>query len=129
MAFVVRNESRSVLPTVAWRAIKNKIVSRRYDLGLVFTSSKRMMELNRRYRGKTGPTNVLAFGLDKNEGEIFMGLGIAKREAAERGTPYSAYVLFLYIHALLHLKGFDHDTRRASVRMDREEKKWLNALQ
>lgn len=87
-----------------------------------------MKTLNRTYRKKSATTNVLAFPLGKNEGEIFMDLTVARREAPERQLSYQQYVRYLYIHALLHLKGFDHDTKRAGARMDNEEKKWLNAL-
>ena len=129
MSFAIRVLGRQKLPRIAWERIKNNILLGRYELSLVFADSKRMKALNLAYRKKNTTTNVLAFPLGKNEGEIFMDLAVAKREALAQAIPYNAYVLHLYIHALLHLKGFDHETERERIRMNKEENKWLKALQ
>ena len=97
-------------------------------MSLVFVGSERMKTLNARYRKKPKTTNVLAFPLGRDSGEIFMDLTVARREAPLYPMPYRRYVQYLYIHALLHLNGFDHDTKRAHIRMDKEEHKWLNVL-
>lgn len=128
MPFSIRMLSHQKPPHIAWEAIKNKILSERYELSLVFVGSRRMKELNTRYRKKPKTTNVLAFPLGRESGEIFMDLHVAKREAPERPMPYRRYVQYLYIHALLHLKGFDHTTPRETKRMDKEEHQWLNAF-
>jgi len=128
MPVVVKNESRENAPHLAWNAIKNKILSPRYALDVVFVNPAKMKTLNKTYRHKSKTTNVLSFGLSKNEGEIFMDLKAARQEAPERAMDERTYVLFLYIHALLHLKGFDHETARDGARMERQETKWLKVL-
>ena len=128
MPVVVKNESRENPPRLAWNTIKNKILSPRYALDVVFVNSAKMKTLNKTYRHKPKTTNVLSFGLSKNEGEIFMDLSTARREAPARAMDEKTYVLFLYIHALLHLKGLDHETAPESARMERQETQWLKAL-
>ncbi|MCH7883229.1 rRNA maturation RNase YbeY [Patescibacteria group bacterium] len=124
----VRNLSRIQPPRLSWEKIKNKILSSRYSLSLVFLSRKRMAELNRKYRKKSGPTNILAFPLEKFSGEIFIDLSVAGKEAKERGVSFRKYVLYLFVHALLHLKGLRHHTKRARAHMEQLEQKWLNIL-
>lgn len=101
--------------------IKNEILGKDYELSLVFANAKLSRQLNATYRGKDMPTNVLAFPLSKNSGEIFIDTTTAKREAKDFGMAFEKFVKFLFIHALLHLKGTRH-----SARMRRLENKFLN---
>lgn len=128
MDMSVRNLSRIQPPRLAWEKIKNRILSPRYDLSLVFLSRKRMAELNRKYRKKSGPTNILAFPLEKFSGEIFIDLSVVHKEAKERGVSLRKYVLYLFVHALLHLKGLRHHTKHTQAHMEQLEQKWLNIL-
>ncbi|MBX4195376.1 rRNA maturation RNase YbeY [Candidatus Parcubacteria bacterium] len=85
-------------------AIKEAILGKDYELSLVFCNNALSRRLNRTYRGKDKPTNVLAFPLGKGSGEVFInkeGLG-------------GFSVLELYIHALLHLKGMRHGAKMES---------------
>jgi len=125
----VKNMTRFRLPRFAWTKIKNKILSPRYNLSLVFVGSSKMTELNRRYRKKSGSTNVLAFPLEKLSGEILIDLSVARREAKSRGVSTKRHVLYLFIHAMLHLKGFRHNHVRSRVHMENLEQKWLEILQ
>ena len=129
MGTFVRNETRFRPPQVAWRKVKNKIVLPSYNHSLVFIGSDRMAQLNWRYRKRRGSTNILAFPLEKSSGEIFVDLSLARQEAKEKSESFKNYVLYLFIHALLHLKGFNHIHARPRARMEREEKKWLRIFQ
>ena len=62
------------------------------------------------------PTNILAFPLGKEEGEIFIDLKKSRADAPLFERVYSNFVGFLFIHALLHLKGFEHGSK-----MERKE--------
>lgn len=125
---MVINLTRFKLPRVGWRKVKNKILGAGYDLSLVFLGDKKIAEINKKYRAKNKPTNVLAFALDKKLGEVFIDLPLAFREARSAGQTQKQYLTFLYIHALLHLKGFKHDTKKELKIMNGAEQKWLNAL-
>jgi|SRR3989344_1844112 len=114
---MITNLTRFKPPRVNWKKFKNKILGASYDLSLVFAGSKEMARMNKIYRGKNKPANVLAFPLGVNFGEIFINLPLARKE-----------LVFLYIHALLHLKGFKHDTQKQLKIMNRAEQKWLKIL-
>src|SRR3989338_3043664 len=125
---MARNLTRLALPRIPWSKIKNRVLFAKYDLSLVFVGDAEMKRINGRYRRKNKPTNVLAFGLCKNYGEIFIDLPFATREAKSAGRSARRHLLFLYIHALLHLKGFGHDNTKQSKIMNKMEQKWLEIL-
>jgi rRNA maturation RNase YbeY len=97
-----------------WRKIKNQVLGKEYDLSAVFADNVLMKELNKTYRKKTGPANVLSFPLSKTMGEIFINKKFEKQK-------YSDY---LFIHSLLHLKGLRHGKK-----MSDEEKKIIKSFE
>lgn len=100
--------TKDTLPRVSFAEIKNEILGEKYNLSLVFCGSRKSKELNRTYRDKDHPTNVLSFPLDKNNGEIFITPAVAKKEAVKFNKNYKNFVGFLFIHGCLHLKGMEH---------------------
>ncbi len=103
--------------------ITSDILGSEYELSLVFADNKLSQELNSRYRGKDKPTNVLSFPLSESSGEIFVDLETAREEAKGFEKTFEEFVLFLFIHGLLHLKGMQHGRK-----MDEKEqelfRKW-----
>ena len=81
--------------------IKNAVLGKRYDLSVAFLSPKEMRAVTRRTKKLDKVSNVLSFPLSKTSGEIL----ICKKAAAPYTLPY------LFIHGLLHLKGFKHSAR------------------
>lgn len=104
----LENKTKDRLPNWPWEEIATAILGKKYDLSLTFIGDTFSKSLNSRYRGKIKPTNVLAFPLNKRLGDIFINLRQVKREAASFGRSKREQVLFLFIHGLLHLKGFAH---------------------
>lgn len=103
--------------------MKKKILGAKYELSLVFVGKERAATLNKTYRHKTYPPNVLSFPLSVNSGEIFICPSVAKNEASKFDLSADGYVAYLFIHGLIHLKGHDHgDT------MDTLERKYLKAF-
>lgn len=96
------------IPSVPFLAIKEKILGKKYDLTLVFCTPKESQERNRTYRDKDYPTNILSFPLSQSEGEIYISLSIARRDAKKFGMSYEQFLHLLFIHGCLHLKGHDH---------------------
>lgn len=82
-----------------------------YDLSIVFVGDARSRTLNRTYRLKDKPTNVLSFPLSKQSGEIYLNVPLAVREANRFGETPRRHACFLFVHGLLHLKGLDHGKR------------------
>ncbi len=99
-------------------SIKEKVVGKNYELSLVFVGTKRARKLNLEHRQKDYATDILSFTLDKDAGEIIINPDKAKKKAKEFGRSFENYLLFLFIHGLFHLKGFDHGSR-----MEAEEAK------
>ena len=106
------------------------------ELSLLLVSDKRIAELNETYRRKTGPTNVLAFSLTEGAdtgmaanllGDVVISVETAAGEAARERITLHQRLLFLLIHGLLHLLGFDHERSEAeATRMEAQEKKLLH---
>ena len=108
---------------LAAKAMKESKVSTpesKDELSILFCGDSRMRRLNRRYRGKDRPTDVLAFpGEGKALGDIVISVPYAGREARRRGEPRSREIDRLLLHGYIHLLGFDHETDEGE--MDRLE--------
>ena len=83
--------------------IKEEILGKDYDLSVAFVSENKIKSLNKKYRKINKPTDVLSFSLQEGLGEIL----ICKKIAQKKKTP----ILFLVIHAVLHLKGMEHSSK------------------
>lgn len=104
------------------------------ELSVLLTDDVTISDLNWRYRGKAGSTNVLAFPMSEGafpEGRVMLGdvvvsVDTAMRESIQSGEPLERRILRLLIHGLLHLLGHDHEKSRPEARhMQREEEKLL----
>lgn len=80
--------------------------------------------MNKSYRNKTYKPNVLSFPLSKTEGEIFLNVECAVREAKRFGVSLEERLALLFVHGCFHLKGLKHGAimedkeRRALRRFD-----------
>ena len=93
----------------------------------LITDDTEMRELNRRFRGKDTPTDVLSFPASKFfPSELAISLDRAVEQAAGFGHSVEAELRILMLHGLLHLAGMDHETD--SGEMARAEKRWRKAL-
>jgi len=81
---------------------------------VLLTDDETMADLNQRFRGKAGPTNVLSFPAPANPqghlGDIALAYGVCAREAAEQGKTLEDHLTHLCVHGVLHLLGYDHET-------------------
>jgi probable rRNA maturation factor len=107
-------------PNFPYQEIKNAILGKNYELSLTFVGTKRAQKLNVDYRKKNYVPNVLSFPLSDDCGEIFICPEIAYKEAWEFNLSKNGYIAFLFIHGLLHLKGYDH-----GVKMEELEKRFM----
>lgn len=112
LAVVKETVSRSGVPSLS--------VSTRVSVGIALVSDEEIRELNRTYRSKDAPTDVLSFAEHEGEelrpdedGTIFLGdlvisPGFVRRAADEDGVPFLKEFIFVCSHGILHLLGFDH---------------------
>jgi len=83
--------------------------------------------INRSYRHRDRPTNVLAFvyhgvhGARGVDGDLVLCAPVMRREAAEQGKSLAAHCAHLVVHGLLHLQGYDHEHAPEAARMEARE--------
>ncbi len=85
-------------------------------------------KLNRTWRGKDKPTNVLSFAADHELGDLAICAPVVAREAREQGKQPAAHWAHMVVHGVLHLLGYDHENDRDAVRMEAREAKILAQL-
>jgi|GEM_PF-23071 len=98
------------------------------DCCVVLSSDAKVRRLNRDYRGKDKPTNVLSFAaLDggkppRNQawplGDIILALGTCRKEARTQRKSLEQHLAHLVIHGVLHLLGYDHEAEAEAERME-----------
>jgi rRNA maturation RNase YbeY len=107
------------------------------ELSILLVSDREMRGLNRRYRGRDRPTDVLAFAQSEGAGgaprgllgDVVISVDTARRQAVDAGASLGREGERLLIHGLLHLLGYDHERSPAEARrMQRRERalaRWL----
>jgi probable rRNA maturation factor len=103
-------------------------------VNLIFTTNRRIRELNKSHRGKDKATDVLSFNIDDSAGadsvfgEIYISADIADRQAKDYGNNFSTELLRLTCHGLLHLLGYDHIKESDASKMQQREQYFLTKL-
>lgn len=107
------------------------------EVSFVLTDDASVHRLNKDYRGKDRPTDVLAFAMQETAipglphvgsiegqalllGDVIVSVPTARRQALSQGVPVLDEVTMLLAHGLLHLLGWDHDTPAKDRRMKKE---------
>ena len=80
----------------------------RFELSLVICGDRLATRMNKEYRKKTYKPNVLSFPISKTEGEIFLNVRKAEREARAFGVSLNQRLALLFVHGCFHLKGLKH---------------------
>ncbi|EAL6678300.1 rRNA maturation RNase YbeY, partial [Campylobacter jejuni] len=96
------------------------------DVELVFVDSKEMQEINLEQRKQDKTTDVLSFPLENIDeslplGSVVINVDLAKEKAKELGHSYEEEISLLFIHAMLHLLGFDHENDNGEMREKEKE--------
>jgi probable rRNA maturation factor len=114
------------------RAMLEAIQMKECELSILLTGDDQIQKLNRIYRKKNRPTDVLAFSQREGEhedragrllGDVVVSIPTARRQAAARKRDLASEVTMLLAHGLLHLLGWDHDTPEKDRRMRAETKR------
>ena len=121
MSVDIRTTLKSPVPQgLSFEKIAESALGKKYELSLVICGDRLAQRMNREHRKKTYKPNVLSFPISKNDGEIFLNVRCAEREAKKFGIPVRERLALLFVHGCFHLKGLGHGDK-----MEREEKKIL----
>src|SRR3989338_10721475 len=99
------------------------------DLSLVFLKELKMQELNRVYRGKNKPTNVLSFQEEElGLGELVLCLAVIRKDAKKYGITFKAELIRIFIHGLLHLLRYNHEKDADFKIMSHKEEEYFSLI-
>lgn len=135
------NESIKQLEALLNFAAKREEVEDGSELSVTFVSNEKIREINKEYRDKDYPTDVISFALEElGEGEleisggdlprilgdIIISVQKAEEQASEYGHSFQREMGFLAVHGLLHLLGYDHETEEEEKVMFNRQRDLLN---
>jgi probable rRNA maturation factor len=128
MVEIVNRQRKVPVESERWRAFTQRalgvVPAGGAGVTVAFVSDRAMRELNRRWRGKTGTTDVLSFPAEQDEferavgrtlGDVVISTEQAARQAIEHGLTLDEEIAQLILHGLLHLCGYDHETDRGEM--------------
>jgi probable rRNA maturation factor len=123
MIELINKQRRRHLQMDRWREVAERALEAlgTSDAGvtIAFVSDRSIQELNRRFREKNRPTDVLSFPSEqapfeinqgRNLGDIVISVERAAAQAAEHGMEFEDEISQLILHGLIHLHGYDHET-------------------
>ena len=129
--FISRRELRALTTRVLRLVALEEIGSTDGEISVLFVDDSFIQELNKRFREKDRPTDVLSFLMDGVKqpesmeylvlGDIAISLETARRQAAERQSELKDEVTLLLIHGMLHLLNYDDETPAEKRRMTRRQ--------
>ena len=137
--YLVASDIEGVCQKTITTVFKNQLVpfsSSKREIGVLLTTNDRMLDLNKFYRKKDVPTNVLSFpsgSQNFNEipfvlGDIAIGYSITLEESIKANLTFLNHMQHLLVHGCLHLLGFDHEKTNEAEEMERIETKILRQL-
>jgi probable rRNA maturation factor len=125
-----------------WRSLASAVLSSAglgadVELSVLFVDEAAMADLNERFMGHEGPTDVLAFPIDDEEplgdgmprlvGDVVICPRVASRNAPDHAGSYDDEIALLLVHGALHLLGMDHADDDERVAMQARERELLAA--
>ena len=150
MEIVLSNRQEKMAVTPAMEDTVKKVLqkaavlyglSEGVEVGVTFLDDATIQELNRDYRDKDRPTDVLSFALNEGDepeivdapeeellGDILISLETTARQAEEYGHSLERELAYLTVHGMLHLLGYDHEEPADQAEMRLEEEAVLASL-
>lgn len=100
------------------------------EIELKFVSIPEIARLNKVYRGKNGPTDVLSFTIDEKPllGQLFICYNFASAQAKDLGKTLESEIALLLTHGICHIAGFDHEDGVQATTMEQTEDKILTKV-
>ncbi|MGH9149794.1 MAG: rRNA maturation RNase YbeY [Acidimicrobiales bacterium] len=157
--FVADEQNKVPVDSLRWLRLAEAVLAAEgvagdAELSMLFVDETAMADLNKRFHGQDGPTDVLAFPIDEEPieggrspdsggrgpgdtapepsdlpimlGDVVICPAVAVRNAPDHAGTYDDEVALLVVHGILHLLGMDHDDDDEAEAMERREKELLD---
>jgi probable rRNA maturation factor len=113
MESIINNFSGMRVDGKLIKRISKKFGRKKWIVSVSFVTKRKIRDLNRKYRRKDKPTDVLSFGMKEGRllGDVVICPQVAKANAKKFGTSHKAEIARLAAHGMLHLLGLDHGSR------------------
>ena len=120
--------NKKYLEKLALNILKKEsgIAAKKKNLSIALVAPIRIKELNRRYRKKNRPTDVLSFQDTDTFGEILICPAEVERNARKLNSNFKKELSRVLIHGILHLLGYDHKNNEEEDIMKKKEEYYLN---
>lgn len=119
---------------IATVVLKREGKSKKSEVNIIFTDNLKIARLNKKYLGRRGPTDVLAFPMQEGIklrgnpyflGDIIISVEMARAAAKQFNIDPIKEICLYLIHGLLHLLGYDHKKGKDDLVMRQKEKEYL----
>jgi len=125
-------EQEKLIQDLLQTAASEEKIKEGAELSVTFVDNEAIQKINRDYRGKDAPTDVISFALEEMSeeeieiigadlprilGDIIISIPKAKEQAKEYGHTFERELGFLAVHGFLHLLGYDHMTKEQEQEM------------
>lgn len=121
----IQRQARRICRYFANHRVRNRAwLATRRELTVVFLSAAEIKKINRQFRGKNKPTDILSFTSEDpaSLGELLLCLPVLERQARENGHSLESEITYMLVHGILHLLGYDHEASAS-------EERWMFRLQ
>ncbi len=132
MKAIIVNETKDKIPRTLAKDVKEicsylaakklrngKLLSEKSEITLVFLSSSEMKKINKAFRKKDKPTDILSFSSDDpaSLGELLLCTDVLKKQAAVQRHTLRDEMRYMLIHGILHLLGYDHELSKSEEKI------------
>jgi len=117
-----------LLQEIALALARHLFPKHSHELGVYLVNPRKMADLNEKFLGHEGPTDVITFDYGDTtmlHGEIFICAAVARAQAKEFSTTPQQEIVRYLVHGMLHLRGYDDRTPAKRAKMKRAEEKWV----
>jgi rRNA maturation RNase YbeY len=121
--FSLTNKTRASVRGISFKKIKDDVLGASYELSVALLTPAQARKVTKETKGKDKASNVLAFPLTKRSGEILLCPATARAQAKDYEMTPKNFLIYLFIHGLLHLKGMDHGST-----MEHTEQRFLKRV-
>lgn len=113
MEIIINDLARSRIDRRLLKRLADRVSRKKWIVSISFVRKEKMKQLNRTYRRKNRPTDVLSFSMKEGSllGDVIICPAVARSNARKYKISYQSEIGRLAVHGLLHLLGHDHGKR------------------